>query len=47
MDKRAQLGIIEFKFFFYGLLFGIAVALVLVLLGAKGVLPFQIPLVCG
>lgn len=47
MDKRGQLGIIEFKFFLYGLVFGIIVALVLVLLGTKGVLPFKIPLVCA
>jgi len=47
MNKRGQLGIIEFKFFIYGLLFGVVLALVLVLLGTKGVLPFQIPLVCS
>jgi len=47
MDKRGQLGIIEFKFFLYGLLFGLILALVLVFLGTAKVLPFQIPLVCG
>lgn len=47
MDKRGQLGVIEFKFFFYGIIFGIVLALVLVFLGTAKVLPFQIPLVCG
>ncbi|MBS3166540.1 hypothetical protein J4444_05440 [Candidatus Woesearchaeota archaeon] len=47
MDKRGQLGIIEFKFFFYGLVFGLLVAFVLVYLGTTGVIPFKIPLVCG
>ncbi|HLD79810.1 MAG TPA: hypothetical protein VJA18_04590 [Candidatus Nanoarchaeia archaeon] len=47
MNKRGQLGIIEFKFFIYGLLFGIVLALVLVFLGTAQVLPFKIPLVCG
>lgn len=47
MEKRGQLGIIEFKYFLYGLVFGMVIALVLVLLGNVGVLPFKIPLVCG
>lgn len=47
MDKRGQLGIIEFKFFIYGLFIGIILALILVFLGTVKVLPFQIPLVCG
>ena len=47
MDKRGQLGIIEFKFFLYGIIFGVILALVLVFLGTAKVLPFQIPLVCG
>ncbi len=47
MNKRGQLGIIEFKYFMSGLFFGIIVALVLVLLGTKGIIPFKIPLVCG
>ena len=45
--KKGQLGIIEGKFFFMGLLVGIVIALALVMLGTKGVLPFKIPLVCG
>lgn len=47
MNKRGQLGIIEFKYFMVGLIFGIVIGLVLVVLGTKGVLPFKIPLVCG
>ncbi|MDO8655915.1 MAG: hypothetical protein Q7K45_01640 [Nanoarchaeota archaeon] len=47
MNKRGQLGIIEFKYFMVGLIIGIVVGLVLVLLGSKGVIPFKIPLVCG
>ena len=45
--KKGQLGIIEGKFFFIGLLIGIILGLVLVMLGAKGILPFKIPMVCG
>jgi len=47
MNKKGQLGIIEFKYFMGGLIIGIIIGLVLVLLGTKGVLPFKIPLVCG
>lgn len=46
-NKKGQLGIIEFKYFMIGLLIGIVLALLLVFLGAKGILPFKIPLVCG
>lgn len=46
MQKRGQLGIIEFKYFMVGLIIGIVLGLVLVLLGSKGILPFKIPLVC-
>ena len=46
MNKRGQLGIIEFKYFMMGLIIGIIIGLVLVLLGTKGVIPFKIPLVC-
>lgn len=46
-NKRGQLGIIEFKYFMSGLIIGIILALILVLLGTKGVIPFKIPLVCG
>ena len=46
MQKRGQLGIIEFKYFMMGLFIGLILALVLVYLGTVEVLPFQIPLVC-
>ncbi len=46
-NKRGQLGIIEFKFLMIGLIIGMILAFILVLLGAKGILPFKIPLVCG
>jgi hypothetical protein len=45
-EKKAQLGIIEFKYFVVGFLIGLVVALILVFLGQKGILPFKIPLVC-
>ncbi len=47
MQKRGQLGIIEFKYFMVGLIIGIVLGLVLVFLGAKGIIPFKIPVVCG
>jgi len=46
MQKRGQLGIIEFKYFIVGLIVGIVLGLVLVYLGTKGILPFKVPLVC-
>jgi hypothetical protein len=46
MNKKGQLGIIEFKYFMVGLLIGIVIALILVTLGSKGILPFKIPFVC-
>ena len=39
MEKRGQLGIIEFKFFIMGLFLGVIIALIVVFLGAKGVIP--------
>jgi len=45
--KKGQLGIIEFKFFFFGLIAGLLGGWILVLLGTKKVIPFQIPVVCG
>jgi hypothetical protein len=47
MNKRGQLGIIEFKFFLYGLVFGLIVGFLLVYLGNTGVIPFEVPLVCA
>lgn len=43
MDQKGQLGALEFKYFFVGLLVGIVLALVLVYLGTSGILPFKIP----
>ena len=43
MEKRGQLGIIEFKYFIVGLFIGIIVALILAFLGSSGVLPFTMP----
>ena len=45
-NKKAQLGWIETKFFLTGLIVGIVVALVVVYLGTKGIIPFKIPLIC-
>lgn len=47
MQKRGQLGIIEAKYFIVGFFLGLLGAFILVLLGTKKVLPFQIPWVCG
>lgn len=47
MEKRGQLGIIEFKYAVGGFVVGLIAGFVLVLLGSKKVLPFEIPLVCG
>ena len=46
MDKKAQLGIIEFKFFMYGLILGLIAGIVLATLSCKGVLP-KIAFICG
>ncbi len=45
--KRGQLGIIEFQYFMVGFGIGLVGGLVLILLGTKKILPFEIPLVCG
>jgi hypothetical protein len=47
MNKKGQLGIIEFKFLMVGLLIGIILALALVYLGSSNILPFEIPVVCA
>lgn len=46
--KKAQLGIIEFKFLIIGLIIGLILGLLFVYLanGAE-LLPFKLPLVCG
>ncbi|MBT3298115.1 hypothetical protein HN385_04270 [archaeon] len=46
--KKAQLGIIEMKFFFFGLIFGLILGVVLVALMNAGVIPFSLPFIsCG
>lgn len=47
--KKAQLGIIEAKFLFYGLIIGLVVGILLVILSAKGVIPlgFLKTMACG
>lgn len=47
MEKRGQLGVIEFKYFMYGLLLGIVGGFALVFLGTRKIIPFKIPIVCG
>jgi hypothetical protein len=47
MQKKGQLGIIEFKYFMVGLVVGLVLTLVLVGLGTGGVIPFKVPWVCG
>lgn len=44
-NKRGQLGIIEFKFFMFGLIAGLIAALVLVALMNNGTIGFQLPMV--
>ena len=43
MEKRGQLGIIEFKYFIVGLFVGVIIALILAFLGSAGILPFTMP----
>ncbi len=49
MDKKAQLGVIEAKFLFIGLLIGLIIGVVVVYLSAKGIIPlgFIKSMVCG
>ena len=44
--KKAQLGFIEAKFLLVGLVIGIILAIVLILLANKGVLPFKLTFLC-
>lgn len=39
MNKKGQLGIIEFKYFFIGLILGIIIGAVVIYLSAKGTIP--------
>ena len=46
-NKKAQLGMIEMKFFFMGLAVGIILALAIVFMANKGILiPFKIGFLC-
>ena len=45
-SKKAQLGIIEFKYFMGGLVIGIIAALILAYLANTGVLPFKLSFLC-
>ncbi len=47
MEKRGQLGLIEFRYFLIGLAIGIIVALVLVFLGSSGVIPINVCSLAG
>jgi len=48
MNKKAQLGIIEFKFFFIGLIIGIIFTIALVFMANSGIIiPFEMQFVCG
>lgn len=46
MNKKGQLGIIEAKFFLFGLIAGIVLTVVLILLANKGILPFKLAFLC-
>jgi len=46
MDKKAQLGIIEAKFAFIGLIVGIILAVVLIYLANTGIIPFKLSFLC-
>ena len=45
-SKKAQLGIIEFKFLMIGFVIGLIAAVVLIILANKGILPFKLSFVC-
>jgi hypothetical protein len=45
MNKKAQLGVIEFKFFMFGLIGGLIVGLVLIVLMNGGTIPFKLPMI--
>lgn len=45
-SKKAQLGIIEMKFLLIGVVLGIVLALAIVFLANKGVLPFRLTFLC-
>ncbi len=43
--KKGQLGIIEFKFFLFGVIFGVVALVILIALMNNGVLDFSLPLI--
>lgn len=45
-NKKAQLGAIEMKFFFLGLIIGLIGAVVVIYLANKGVIPFSVSFLC-
>ena len=45
-SKKAQLVIIELKFFFIGLIIGIVLAIVAIVLANKGILPLKLGFIC-
>ncbi|MEK6845767.1 MAG: hypothetical protein AABY26_03340 [Nanoarchaeota archaeon] len=48
MEKRGQLGIIEFKYFMFGLVIGVVIAAVLIYLSIKGIIPISLKsMFCG
>jgi len=47
MNKKAQLGFIEMKFFIFGLIIGLILAVGIVFMANKGILiPFKLAFVC-
>jgi len=46
MDKKGQLGWIEFKFMLIGFVVGILLAVVLIYLANSGILPFKLAFLC-
>lgn len=46
MNKKAQLGIIEFKFFMYGVVAGLALFAIVMLLAKYGIIPFSLNFLC-
>lgn len=48
LNKKAQLGIIEFKFLLIGLVIGIALAIALIYMANHGIgIPFKMNFVCS
>lgn len=47
MEKRGQLGIIEFKYFIVGVIIGIIIGFLLIFLGNKEVIPNYLSFLCG